>query len=285
MWRRNWKPFSGLKELKDKSLSMVTIDAILLGGGIGKRFSENGRADSSTVPKQFQLLGNAPVFIHALKSFLAMNCFRQVVLAFPKNYLGLAQEQLDTYLPPQSRTLVRVVPGGERRQDSSSLALEAIEEITPLPTRVLIHDACRPYLPKEFLARVKECILDRAYGAWVPVIPVVETLKRIENHQVIETVDRALVHRVQTPQVFEYTVIRSLAEKVKNTAEVNFTDDASLCEYYGIPVGSFEGDVRNIKLTYDFEMEGLRRMLGDGGTVAAAEAKACEPESATTYTV
>ena len=82
---------------------------------------------------------------------------------------------------------------------------------------------------------------------------------------------------------------RSLAEKVKNQPDLNFTDDASLCEYYGIPVGSFEGDVRNIKLTYDFEMEALRRMLGEEASSASPptnkEGKPCEPESDTTFTV
>lgn len=261
-----------------------TLDAILLGGGTGKRFSETRRGHSQPLPKQFQMLGNAPVFIHALKSFLSLNFFRQIVLAFPKEYLSLAEEQIDSFLPTQSRTLIRVIAGGERRQDSSCLALQAIEEVTPSPTRILIHDACRPYLPKEFLTRIKEKLLDRSYGAWVPVVPVVETLKRIENHEVIETVDRNLVHRVQTPQIFEYTVIRSLAEKLKDSPELNFTDDASLCEYYGIPVGSFEGEVRNIKLTYDFELESLRMMLDELRTSEEKGNSSCEPESATTFT-
>ncbi len=263
---------------------MITLDAILLGGGIGKRFTaEQSPSLEEIVPKQFQMLGSAPVFIHALRSLLSLGCFRQVVLAFPKQYMALAQEQIETYLSPQSTTLIRVVAGGDRRQDSSTLALEAIEEVTPLPTRVLIHDACRPYLPKDFLERVRQCLLDRAYGAWVPVIPVVDTLKRIANSEVIETVDRSLVHRVQTPQVFEYAVIRGLTEKTKGQPELNFTDDASLCEYYGIPVGSFEGDVRNIKLTYDFEMETLRRILGE--KALRKEDPACAPEPDTTSIV
>src|SRR5687768_10553487 len=116
---------------------MVTMDAVLLGGGIGKRFSEGGQG--AATPKQFQMLGNAPVFIHALRALLGMGCFRQVILAFPKAHLQLAQEQLDTYLSGQSSTLIRVVAGGDRRQDSSAAALEAIDEVTPQPARVLIH--------------------------------------------------------------------------------------------------------------------------------------------------
>jgi len=240
---------------------MINIDAILLGGGIGKRFTGIPSGETSNVPKQFQRLGNTPVFIHALKSLLSMECFRQVVLVVPKSHLSLAKEQLDSYLIPEPKIPIRVVIGGERRQDSSRIALEAIEQSTSVPTRILIHDACRPILSKEFLARIKNCLFDRSYGAWVPVVPVVETLKRVENHQVVETVDRGLVHQVQTPQIFEYTVIRSLIEKTKDLQELNFTDDASLCEYYGIPVATFEGDIRNIKLTYDFELYTLNSVL------------------------
>jgi hypothetical protein len=111
------------------------------------------------------------------------------------------------------------------------------------------------------------------------VIPVVDTLKRVKDQQVVETVDRSLVHRVQTPQIFEFTLIRSLMDRIKDLAELNFTDDASLCEYYGIPVGVFKGDVRNIKLTYDFEIETLQGVLAE-----AKRVKTCAPASATTFT-
>src|SRR5207245_2854481 len=119
--------------------------------------------------------------------------------------------------------------------------------------------------------------------AWIPVVPVTETLKRVENQQVVETVDRSQVQRVQTPQIFEYTVIRSLMEQARDLKGTLFTDDASLCEYYGIPVGTFEGDVQNLKLTYQFELETLRSFFKDG--VGPREtAHACAPESDTTFT-
>jgi 2-C-methyl-D-erythritol 4-phosphate cytidylyltransferase len=77
-------------------------------------------------------------------------------------------------------------------------------------------------------------------------------------------------------------VIRSLAEKVKALPELAFTDDASLCEYYDIPVGTFEGDVHNIKLTYEFELETLRAMWEESRKKGSNQP--CAPESATTYT-
>jgi len=258
---------------------MVTVDAILLGGGLGTRFAETSQNLKSELPKQFQLLGNVPVFVHCLQSFIDMGIFRQIVLTTPKMHIRTAEDQILQYVRNPNRIKIRVIAGGERRQDSSRLALEALDETQPSPTRILIHDACRPYISEEMTKQIKSCLYDRAYGAWVPVIPVVDTLKRVKDQQVVETVDRSLVHRVQTPQIFEYTLIRSLMERIRDLTELNFTDDASLCEYYGIPVGVFQGDVRNIKLTYDFELETLQGVLAE-----AKRTKLCAPESATTFT-
>lgn len=259
---------------------MITVDAILLGGGAGSRFSDSRKKSAS--PKQFELIADKPVFIHALQRLLSLNCFRQVVLVFPKPYLSLAEDQVNTYLPAKRfpNTVIRIIAGGNRRQDSSRLAIEATQELTPAPTRILIHDACRPYLSPTLLSKVKDCLFDRSYGAWVPVIPLVETIKKIANDRVVETVDRQTVQSVQTPQIFEFAVIKSMTEKAKDLTEINFTDDASLCEYYGIPVGVFEGDVRNVKLTYSFEISSLKAMLEEQTT----QGKPCEPELVTTFT-
>ena len=259
---------------------MITADAILLGGGLGTRFAETSQRSNSELPKQFHLLGDAPVFTHCLQSFLDMGIFRQIVITSPLQHIKTAETQIEKYIRNPNRVKIRVIAGGERRQDSSRLALESLEENLPSPTRVLIHDACRPYISEELSNQIKNCLYDRAYGAWVPVIPVVDTLKKVKDQQVVETVDRSLVHRVQTPQIFEFTLIRSLMDRIKDLKELNFTDDASLCEYYGIPVGVFKGDVRNIKLTYDFELETLQGMLAE-----AKRAKLCAPELVTTSTV
>lgn len=258
---------------------MVISDLILLGAGHGTRFAETARTPSNKeLPKQFQLLESTPVFIHALRSLASMQVFRQALVVVPKQYIQLAKQQIEKFLP-DLHLPVHFIEGGARRQDSSRLAIEWLQESNPLPTRILIHDACRPFLSRELRKTIRTCLEDRAYGAWIPVVPVIETLKRVENQKVIETVDRSLVHRVQTPQIFEFSVIHSLMGRVKDLAELSFTDDAALCEYYGIPVGVFEGDVRNIKLTYDFELETLKQILAEAKKVAA-----CESESATTFT-
>ncbi len=238
---------------------MVTIDAIVLGGGQGTRFS-NGK---NPLPKQFQTLDDKPIFIHTLLRLEKLGCIRNYLLTVPVDFIELAHDQIGKFLSEPLKSRIRVIPGGNRRQDSSRVALEALESGDQSPARILIHDACRPVLSDAFLSSVKEKLFDRSYGAWIPVIPVVDTLKKIENHEVKETVDRNMVHRVQTPQVFEYALIRSLMDRANEQSQLNFTDDASLCEYYGIPVGSFPGDVRNLKLTYDFELETFRKILNE----------------------
>lgn len=255
---------------------MNTLDAVILGGGSGSRFSES----DSAPPKQFHVLNGAPVFIHSVRALLGMDCFRQIVIAMPKHHLSLTEQLLQTHLGSNSKTLIRVIAGGATRQQSSYLALEAIESLTPLPTRILIHDACRPFLSSSMQARVRQHLLDRSYGAWVPVIPVVDTLKRVENHQVVATADRSQLFQAQTPQIFEFAVIRALAEKAKSVGSTAFTDDVSLCEYYGIPVGVFEGDVRNLKMTYEFELETMRSLLE-----SPKKESSCASESAMTSTV
>lgn len=261
---------------------MVILDGIVLGGGSGSRFSGSS-ADGSALPKQFQMLGNAPVLVHAVRNLISMDCLRQIVVTAPATLVETTQDLLDTYFMGAS-VRIRAVAGGSQRQDSSRLALAALDQDDSAPTRVLIHDGCRPYLSQAFLGRVRERMLDRSYGAWIPVVPVTETLKRVENAQVVETIDRSKVVRVQTPQIFEYPVIRSLMEQAASLDSTLFTDDASLCEYYGIPVGTFEGDVQNLKLTYQFELETLRAFLKDGPANRETPLS-CAPESATTFTV
>jgi len=255
---------------------MLITDAVILGGGLGKRYlNSTDGLYSSTLPKQFQLLGESPVFIHGLKALISTKAFRHFILVFPKEHLAVAQSQVERHIVLKHQKAIRFVVGGKRRQESSRLAIRAIEDFGDAPTRIVIHDACRPFLSPSLLSRVKKCLNDRAYAAWIPTIPVVETLKKITNRQVEETIDRNGIFRIQTPQVFEYSVIRSLVDKGEKSPEIEFTDDASLCEFYGIPVGSIQGDERNIKLTYGFEMEMLRALLRE--RVTPIEEMACEP--------
>lgn len=238
---------------------MMIVDAILLGGGTGNRFSQSSPTPSSR-PKQFEKIGQHEVFAQAAKRLLRLKTIRHLVLTMPAGFEEAAREAL-RQVALDHNTSFSVITGGNSRQESSWLALEELGRLNPHPSRVLIHDACRPNLSDDFLKQIQDHIEDRAFGAWIPVIPVTDTLKSVEDKRVVHTVDRSALRQVQTPQIFDYALIHSVAEQARKQPEDFFTDDASLCEHFGYPVGTFEGDVRNIKLTYEHEMVTLNHML------------------------
>lgn len=242
---------------------MNIVDAILLGGGIGRRFYEP-HCVGSQVPKQFLLLRSAPVFIHAARSLMALRMkhgkLRQVLLVVPKPHLALAEKQLSLYFksPPVP---VRVVAGGDLRQDSSGIALEALAQSKPTPNRVIIHDACRPYISKKFMHQIEDALDDPSYSGWIPAIAMSDTVKLVRENRVIKGLDRNEIKRIQTPQIFDYHMIRSLAERARLIDNHIFTDDASLCEYFGVQVGVFDGDQHNVKITYDSDLKILHELM------------------------
>src|SRR3954468_15121270 len=125
---------------------MMTIDAIVLGGGVGKRFV--GGESASDLPKQFQLLLKKPVFVHGIESLWNLGCFRNFIITLPEAYLATGRELLKKHFPFYDPSRFQFIPGGARRQDSSSLALAHVEASGTAPTRVLIHDACRPHFSR-----------------------------------------------------------------------------------------------------------------------------------------
>jgi len=143
-------------------------------------------------------------------------------------------------------TLVGPLPGGvgggERRRDSVAAGLDAVPPIT---THVLVHDAARPLVSRALVERVIGA-LERGAVAVIPVVPVTDTVKRIDGGVVVETVDRTQLVSVQTPQGFEIGLLRRVHSQTDN----DVTDDAALVEGAGIPVTVVEGDPENRKITY-----------------------------------
>lgn len=257
----------------------MLIDAIVLGAGSGSRYRSGAfyqpklRKD---LPKQFELICEKPVLIWSIESILKDCPIRNVIVVAPELLVGKTKEFIDTYLPKISPKIF-VIVGGDRRQDSALRGLEAIEQHPPHPERVLIHDACRPYLGKTLQTGLQFCESRPDCLGWVPGLAVTETLKQVESEKIKKTIDRNHLFRVQTPQVFHFPTILKVAKKLAPQDQV-FTDDASLLEFEGVPVGVFEGDYRNIKMTYDFELELLNRYLQTERPVS------CESETATIST-
>jgi 2-C-methyl-D-erythritol 4-phosphate cytidylyltransferase/2-C-methyl-D-erythritol 2,4-cyclodiphosphate synthase len=137
---------------------------------------------------------------------------------------------------------VRVVTGGVTRQQSVARGLEVVTT-----ERVVVHDAVRPFVTAVDVRRAAAA-LEQADGA-VTAVPVDETLKRVEDGQIIETVDRSGLWRAQTPQAFRVDVLRAAHERAA-AGSVAAGDDAVLVERYGGKVVVVRGSRRNLKLTF-----------------------------------
>jgi 2-C-methyl-D-erythritol 4-phosphate cytidylyltransferase len=204
------------------------VAAIIPAAGSGVRLGAD-------VPKAFLALGGLSLLT---RSALAMSAVADVlIVAAPADALDEASAQL-----AQVDAEIHIVAGGEHRQESVANALRMVPEDVSI---VLVHDAARPLVPVEVTQNVVAGIRGGA-KAVIPVLPLVDTIKRVNNQGVaIETVDRNQLRRVQTPQGFD----RATLDLAYQNPEVVATDDAGLMDALGIPVLTVAGDERSLKIT------------------------------------
>ncbi|MCR9255969.1 MAG: bifunctional 2-C-methyl-D-erythritol 4-phosphate cytidylyltransferase/2-C-methyl-D-erythritol 2,4-cyclodiphosphate synthase [Alphaproteobacteria bacterium] len=190
------------------------------------------------LPKQYRGLGGEPVLRHTLRALLAHPLLRQVMVVIHPNDEALYRDAVGELplLPP--------VQGGAERQESVLNGLEALAALDPAPTHVLIHDAARPDLPIG--------VIDRLIGATVsapaaiPVLPIVDTVKRADGVEITGTEDRKTLFRAQTPQAFQFGPLLAAHRAAKGLL---LTDDAAVAERAGHKVIRVPGDPALEKIT------------------------------------
>jgi 2-C-methyl-D-erythritol 4-phosphate cytidylyltransferase/2-C-methyl-D-erythritol 2,4-cyclodiphosphate synthase len=158
--------------------------------------------------------------------------------------IGRGHENLYEAIAPKDSKLLPPVFGASSRQGSVRAGLAALAPHGP--SRVLIHDAARPFVPADLIARVAAA-LGKA-DAVVPALPVANTLKRVAGSSVVETVSRDGLAAAETPQGFAFHAILAAHERAASVA-TEFTDDAAVAEWAGMPVVTVPGDPANVKLT------------------------------------
>ncbi len=147
---------------------------------------------------------------------------------------------------------VTVVPGGADRTESVRLALDSALAVVPDTEIVLVHDAARAFTPPALVRSVTAAVAAGA-PAVVPVLPVTDTVKRVDAAGVVvETPSRVDLRAVQTPQGFAVDVLRRAHEAAAGGTAV--TDDAGLVERIGVPVHTVPGDVAAMKITTAFDL-------------------------------
>ena len=213
----------------------MIIAAILVAAGSGSRFG-------AETPKQFLTIAGQPVIRHAARALSAHVALLQPV--GDAAAIDAALQQIP-HLP--------TVPGGATRQDSVLAGLQALEPHAP--DIVLVHDAARPVIPTGMIEALIKA-LEQAQGA-IPAVPLADTLKRVTNGVIQQTVPRDGLYRAQTPQAFRYRTLLATHRSGIQGA----TDDASLLEAAGIPVTIVPGSDDNIKLTYPEDMKRLEAIM------------------------
>jgi 2-C-methyl-D-erythritol 4-phosphate cytidylyltransferase len=218
---------------------MLTV-ALIPAAGLGLRMG-GGPA------KQFLEVGGRPLLALTLASFQASPSIHAVVVVVPPADVDYCQEHIISRF--QLDKVTQVVPGGERRQDSVRLGIEAAGDRWDL---VLIHDGVRPLVDEALIHRVVGAARD--HRCVVTGLPATDTVKEVgDRGTVVKTCDRRKLWLVQTPQVFRYEDISSAHRKAQEEGW-QVTDDAALVEREGIPVTVVEGAERNIKVTTPMDL-------------------------------
>jgi len=199
------------------------------------------------VPKQFLSLGGQPLILHSLRVLQASPAIDAIILAVPPSEMDYCLT--DIVAAHRFTKVIKVVPGGQERQDSVRHALEAADEANRI---VVVHDAVRPFVTERMVNDVVKAA--KATGAAIVALPMKDTVKQVGSDHVIErTIDRRPLWLAQTPQAFRRDWL--LAAHRKAHAEgVHATDDAYLVEWCGHPVSVVEGSGENIKVTRPEDM-------------------------------
>ena len=194
-------------------------------------------------PKALVPLAGEPLVVHALRALRASAAVDRVVVVGPPGAL----DGLTAALPSDWNGWASVVAGGAVRQASVAAGLETLSDDHDL---VLVHDAARALVPAAVVTRVVDALLAGA-PAVIPVVPMNDTVKRVSDGRVIETVDRTSLFAVQTPQGFRRDVLTAAHASTTETAA---TDDAGLVERSGGVVCVVDGDAEAFKITRPLDL-------------------------------
>ncbi|MFQ5673511.1 MAG: 2-C-methyl-D-erythritol 4-phosphate cytidylyltransferase [Nitrospinales bacterium] len=222
----------------------MKICAIIPAAGHGARMGK-------TIPKQFLEFNGKPILRHTLHVFKTCGLFDSLVLVAPPDAMRAAEEEC-------AGIEIAVVPGGEKRQDSVFQGVRALDADTEI---VVVHDGVRPFVSRRMIRESVDAA--RRFGAAITAIPVNDTVKRASPEGFVErTIDRESLWRIQTPQAFQYSLLRQALEQAAADGYYG-TDEGALIEHIGKPVKIIRGSELNIKITRPEDL-----VLGE--TIAAA---------------
>lgn len=223
------------------------ICALIVAGGSGSRMR-------APLKKQYLRLNGLPIVCHTLIAFDRHPAVERIILTAPENDLNWCQSEI--IAPLSLDHDIHVVAGGGRRQESVVNGLKAVDAADGI---VMIHDGVRPFVSPSLMDACLSGV--NATGACIPAIPAIDTLKQVDENEVITgTLDRRRIRLAQTPQTFGVDLIRR-AHQMAGRHGFIATDDASVAEFAGETVAVVPGDPENIKITTALDLLIARAIL------------------------
>jgi len=228
----------------------MKVIVIIPAAGLGTRMSA-ASAGNKTRSKQFFELQGTPILFHTIRRFAGNSRVSEIVIALRKNETAgfLKQAEQEKFAKP-----VRVVEGGEHRQNSVANALASLDAAPD--DIVLVHDAVRPFVDDDIIGGVIEAV--KKYDAAIAGIPAIDTVKQVDRTAdgavVLSTVPRERMVMAQTPQGFRFGLLKKVFDEATADGFLG-TDEASLVERSGGAVHVVMGSPRNLKITTPGDLE------------------------------
>ncbi len=233
----------------------MKVSVILPAAGLGTRMGRAVPEKAGTSRKQFMLLEGSPILLHTIRKFVSSSAVSEIVVALRAEDLEWVRDLLERESFPKP---VRLVEGGDSRQESVENALATLDAATEL---VAVHDAVRPFIELSVLEKVF-AEAEEAGAAIVGIVPV-DTVKQVHRNKIRQTIPRDRLILAQTPQVFRFDLLKQAFAKAREDGFTG-TDESSLVERLEqVEVSVVPGSDRNIKITKPSDMDLARLFLAE----------------------
>ena len=231
------------------------VTVILPAAGLGTRMGRPAPEKAGTSRKQFMLLDGSLILLHTIRKFASSDWVSDIVVALRAEDINWVDSLIKDEGFPKP---VRLVEGGDSRQQSVENALASVSNGAEL---VAVHDAVRPFIEHDILDKVFSVAAETG-AAIVGIVPV-DTVKQVHRDKVRATIPRERLILTQTPQVFDYELLRNAFDKAREDGFVG-TDESSLVERLEqVEVSVVPGSDRNIKITKPSDMDLARHFLAE----------------------
>ncbi|MCK4978976.1 MAG: 2-C-methyl-D-erythritol 4-phosphate cytidylyltransferase [Candidatus Delongbacteria bacterium] len=231
------------------SLNMKKTTAIITAAGSGKRMD-------SAIKKQYLELQHKSILSHTLEKFEKIDRIDDIILVCPKEDIEFVRNEIIKKY--DYKKIISVIAGGKERQNSVFNALQNTK--CRYDDIILIHDGVRPFVSEDSVLNSIDNAIE--FGAAVVGVRPKNTIKTLRSGSINETLNRDVLFSVQTPQTFQFDIIKNCYDKAFEDKFFS-TDDSALVEKYAdhIQIVPVEGDYFNIKITTEEDLVFAKAIL------------------------